>query len=64
MHKNTHSDFSSFELSSALLSAIEKVGYKKPTSIQADAIPAILAGDDVLASAETGSGKTTAFVLP
>ncbi len=64
MHKNTYSDFSSFELSSALLSAIEKVGYKKPTSIQTDAIPAILAGDDVLASAETGSGKTTAFVLP
>ncbi len=64
MHKKTNSDFSSFELSTALLFAIKKAGYESPTNIQTTAIPAILAGGDVLASAETGSGKTAAFVLP
>lgn len=64
MYKKPRYDFTSFELSSALLSAVEKVGYTRPTEIQVDAIPAILEGGDVLASAETGSGKTTAFVLP
>ena len=64
MNKNTINEFSSFKLSPALLSAIKKVAYVRPTSIQSEAIPTILTGGDVLASAETGSGKTAAFVLP
>ena len=58
------SDFSSFSLSSAIMSAIEKAGYKYATDVQTKTIPAVLEGKDVLARAETGSGKTAAFVLP
>jgi len=57
-------DFSSLTLSSIIYSAIQKAGYKEPTDVQLDAIPAVLDGKDVLARAETGSGKTAAFVLP
>ncbi len=64
MYKKANIEFSSFGLSTALVSAIKKANYLHPTKIQVDAIPVILAGGDVLASAETGSGKTTAFVLP
>ena len=56
--------FLAFSFSPSILSAIEKAGYKKATEIQLDAIPAVLEGRDVLARAETGSGKTAAFVLP
>jgi ATP-dependent RNA helicase RhlE len=48
----------------SLLRAIEGKGYTAPTAIQLEAIPALLAGRDVLASAQTGSGKTAAFALP
>eukprot|EP00741_Cyanophora_paradoxa_P015628 tig00020903_g15085.t1 len=47
-----------------LMAAISKQGYEKPTSIQAQAIPALLSGRDVLGVAKTGSGKTAAFILP
>ncbi|KFM26554.1 DEAD-box ATP-dependent RNA helicase 24 [Auxenochlorella protothecoides] len=47
-----------------LLTAIVRAGYKEPTAIQAQALPAILSGRDVLGIAKTGSGKTAAFVLP
>ena len=56
--------FSSLNLSPALLSAIAERGYLTPTAIQSAAIPAILQGRDVVASAKTGSGKTAAFALP
>ena len=56
--------FSSLNLSPALLSAIAERGYLTPTAIQSAAIPAILQGRDVVASAQTGSGKTAAFALP
>ena len=47
-----------------LAAAIAKAGYKQPTAIQAQALPAALSGRDVLGIAKTGSGKTAAFVLP
>jgi superfamily II DNA/RNA helicase len=56
--------FSSLGLSPALLHAVSTKGYLAPTPIQTAAIPAILQGRDVLGSAQTGSGKTAAFVLP
>lgn len=59
-----NTDFRSYQLDAALLAAIKQLRYEKATDIQAKAIPAILRGGDVLAGAETGSGKTAAFVLP
>lgn len=56
--------FNSLGLSSALLKAIDKQGYTTPSAIQAKAIPEILKGKDVLASAQTGTGKTAGFTLP
>lgn len=47
-----------------LLAAIAKVGFDKPTPIQAQALPAVLMGRDVIGIAKTGSGKTLAFVWP
>jgi len=56
--------FKSLGLSDALLKAISKKGYTTPSPIQAKAIPPILEGKDVLASAQTGTGKTAGFTLP
>ena len=56
--------FSSLGLSPALLRAVSAKAYLAPTPIQAATIPAALQGRDVLGSAQTGSGKTAAFVLP
>ena len=56
--------FASLALHPSLLRAIRELGFIRPTPIQADAIPPALAGRDVLATAETGSGKTAAFLLP
>src|SRR5476649_2425396 len=56
--------FSSLGLSEPLRRAVAERNYFAPTAIQAGAIPAILRGGDVWASAQTGSGKTAAFVLP
>jgi ATP-dependent RNA helicase RhlE len=56
--------FNSLGLSDALLQAISKKGYSTPSPIQQKAIPPILEGKDVLASAQTGTGKTAAFTLP
>ncbi|AIY39347.1 ATP-dependent RNA helicase RhlE [Collimonas arenae] len=56
--------FSSLGLSPALLQAISARGYLTPTPVQTAAIPDILRGGDVLAAAQTGSGKTAAFALP
>lgn len=51
-------------LSAPIQKTLSKKGYKAPTPIQAEAIPAILAGKDVMAAAQTGTGKTAAFTLP
>ncbi len=56
--------FTTLGLSESLLSAIAQSGYQNPTPIQAQAIPAILSGGDVMAAAQTGTGKTAGFVLP
>ena len=56
--------FKQFALRKELLDQIAELGYKQPTPIQEKAIPAILAGKDVLAGAQTGTGKTAAFTLP
>jgi ATP-dependent RNA helicase RhlE len=56
--------FTSLGLSEALLRAVAEQGYASPTPIQSQAIPAILAGRDLLAAAQTGTGKTAAFTLP
>ena len=56
--------FTGLKLHSSLLQGIKDLGFIRPTRIQAEAIPPALAGRDVLASAETGSGKTAAFLLP
>ncbi len=56
--------FSKLGLSEALLRAVADQGYTTPTPIQAQAIPAVLEGVDLLAGAQTGTGKTAGFVLP
>ncbi len=56
--------FQSLGLSDALLKAVSKKGYDTPSPIQEKAIPPILSGRDVLASAQTGTGKTAGFTLP
>ena len=56
--------FASLGLSPALARAANELGFTAPTPIQTEAIPAILSGSDVWASAQTGSGKTAAFALP
>lgn len=56
--------FNSLGLSNALLKAVSKQGYTTPTPIQQKAIPLILEGKDILASAQTGTGKTAGFTLP
>ncbi|MBC3757388.1 DEAD/DEAH box helicase [Hyunsoonleella sp. SJ7] len=56
--------FQSLGLSEALLKAVSKKGYTAPSPIQQKAIPPVLEGKDVLASAQTGTGKTAGFTLP
>ena len=56
--------FSDFKLNRQLLDAITELGYEQPTEIQAKAIPAILGGQDVMGIAQTGTGKTAAYLVP
>ncbi|MBD1572199.1 DEAD/DEAH box helicase [Vibrio sp. S17_S38] len=56
--------FSSLGLSAPLLKAVEEQGYNTPSPIQAKAIPAVIEGKDVMAAAQTGTGKTAGFTLP
>ncbi|MBS1629476.1 MAG: DEAD/DEAH box helicase [Bacteroidetes bacterium] len=56
--------FDDFDLDYGVLDGIESMGYRSPTPIQQQAIPTILAGHDLIACAQTGTGKTAAFVLP
>ncbi|WP_391090917.1 DEAD/DEAH box helicase [Vibrio sp. NH-UV-68] len=56
--------FAKLGLSQPIVDAISQLGYPKPTSIQNQAIPVILKGEDLIAAAQTGTGKTASFVLP
>ncbi|EER58995.1 DEAD/DEAH box helicase domain protein, partial [Acidovorax delafieldii 2AN] len=56
--------FEELNLAPAILKAVQETGYETPTPIQAQAIPAVLEGHDLLAGAQTGTGKTAAFTLP
>ena len=57
-------NFTELNLAPAILQAVLEHGYETPTPIQAQAIPAVLAGHDLLGGAQTGTGKTAAFTLP
>ncbi|HAF30668.1 MAG TPA: ATP-dependent helicase [Bacteroidales bacterium] len=56
--------FEEYRIAEGIKTSISKLGFKKPTDIQFKAIPPILKGEDVLAIAQTGTGKTAAFVIP
>ncbi|MBD3626613.1 DEAD/DEAH box helicase [Cyclobacterium sp.] len=56
--------FENFKLNTQLLNAIKEIGYTKPTPIQEKAIPLALSGHDILGIAQTGTGKTAAYLLP
>ena len=64
MKEQTMNPFSSLGLGQEIVSALTEQGYENPTPIQAAAIPKALAGHDLLAAAQTGTGKTAAFMLP
>lgn len=59
-----HPSFDDFKFNKQIRTAISEAGYTEPTPIQVKAIPPILAGQDVMGIAQTGTGKTAAFVLP
>lgn len=61
-NKITH--FEDLKLNKQLLNAVEELGYKSPTPVQQKTIPAILAGHDIIGIAQTGTGKTAAYLLP
>ena len=56
--------FAKLGLNEQILAGVNALGFTEPTPVQAAAIPAVLDGRDVLASAQTGTGKTCAFTLP
>ncbi|HUV20207.1 MAG TPA: DEAD/DEAH box helicase [Gammaproteobacteria bacterium] len=64
MSDDTPSSFAQMALKAPLLKALEALGYELPTAIQAQTIPLLLEGRDVLGQAQTGTGKTAAFALP
>jgi len=58
------SSFDQLDLIAPLLQAVRDLGYEQPTPVQEQAIPLVLAGRDLKAGAQTGTGKTAAFALP
>ncbi len=64
MSETQASTFAELGLGAKVLAAVKSLGYESPSPVQEQAIPAVLAGKDVLAAAQTGTGKTAAFLLP
>jgi ATP-dependent RNA helicase DeaD len=64
MSQQTDLTFAQLSLAPELLRALDEAGYERPSPIQAECVPALLAGRDVLGQAQTGTGKTAAFALP
>lgn len=64
MSDNPAASFESLDLPEPILKALADKGYTRPTPIQAQAIPAVLNGEDMMAAAQTGTGKTAGFTLP
>jgi len=64
LEKTIINSFDDLALSKAVMRAVNKVGYETPSPIQAEMIPHMLAGTDVIGQAQTGTGKTAAFALP
>ena len=64
MNNENPLQWSDLGLSPEMLQLIQAANFKSPTAVQAEAIPAVLQGQDVLASSQTGSGKTACFVIP
>ena len=64
MKSHMAANFLSLSLSPALLDVVEELGYEVPTAVQAESIPLLLAGNDLIGQSKTGSGKTAAFSLP
>ena len=62
--KNPNPTFEELGISASLTSVLKEIGYEAPTPIQAQSIPILLAGQDLLGQAQTGTGKTGAFALP
>ena len=56
--------FEKYNIAPQIKRSLEEYGFKRPTDIQFKAIPSILKGEDVLAIAQTGTGKTAAFAIP
>ena len=56
--------FAALGLADVLVRAVSELGYTEPTPIQKQAIPAVIAGGDLMAGAQTGTGKTAGFTLP
>jgi ATP-dependent RNA helicase DeaD len=63
-HVDTPVGFHAMPLNSSVLAALDRIGYRQPTPIQAALLPRALAGRDVIGQAQTGTGKTAAFLLP
>jgi ATP-dependent RNA helicase RhlE len=63
-HRRHTMNFEDLKLAPAIVKAVREQGYETPTAIQAQAIPVVLDGHDLLGGAQTGTGKTAAFVLP
>ena len=64
LHGRPTMNFEELKLAPAIVKAVREQGYESPTAIQAQAIPLVLEGSDLLGGAQTGTGKTAAFVLP
>ncbi len=64
MSTETNATFAQLGLSTPVLKAVEEIGYETPSPIQLQSIPPLLAGQDLLGQAQTGTGKTAAFALP